>query len=113
MFRWFKLDSKAYAITLKPDSIKYGWFRVQSPEVGGIAAKLRAEFTLYNALAGIFFLFGIWSAAWHFQFVTAGLFLLVAIFMASRGRETEETMRDCVERFYAAATPLCQTSCRL
>ena len=43
----------------KPNSEKYDWLRVNSTEAGGHCAKLRAEFTLYNSLAAVFFIFAV------------------------------------------------------
>jgi len=100
---WTSLNTKKEAKGLKPNSEHYDWLRVNSLDAAGLAAKLRAEFTMYNSLAFTFVSFAAWLCLAH-RAPVLGLFLvLLGIFMASRGRETQETMRDCVERFYVAA----------
>ncbi len=100
---WRLVNTPARAARLKPDSKHYDWLRVHSPEVGGIAAKLRAEFTLYNALSATFFLFACDILVRSPLPLAAMPLLLLCVFMAARGRETQETMRNCVENFYRSA----------
>lgn len=99
---WYRTNSKIEAKEFKTDSVKYDWLRVHSPAVGDISAKLRAEFTLYNSLSAIFFLFAVWTVM-HRQILCAGVLFVFGLLMAARGRETEDTMRKCVDNFEAAA----------
>ena len=101
---WIALNSEPDAKKmLKPDPEHYDWLRVKSPEAGGLAAKLRAEFTMYNSLALIFVAFSVRTLVAH-DCPSLGFALAAAGFlMAARGRETQDTMRKCVENFYSTA----------
>jgi hypothetical protein len=91
---------------LKPISERYDWLRVHSPEGGSLSAKLRAEFTMYNSLAFVFFTV---SVRLFFTFRMSDylipvLLLGLGLLMAMRGRETQTTMRKCVNNFFSAET---------
>ena len=100
---WTSCNSKKETKSLKPDSKKYDWLRVKSLDAAGLAAKLRAEFTMYNSLAFVFLAFGTWLGFTRRIHEHAFLFALLGFLMAARGRETQQTMRACVENFYIAA----------
>ncbi len=100
---WLRVNTKSELKKFKPDSSKYDWLRVHWPDAGGLSAKLRAEFTLYNTLSAIFFLFAVWVGARYRWAGSVAVLLLFSIMMAARGRETEDTMRKCVDNFEKAA----------
>jgi hypothetical protein len=89
----------------KADSYKYDWLRLHESEAGGHCAKLRAEFTMYNSLSGVFLVFSIavLSNGDRRLGTPAVLLLIASLLMAYRGREGSGTFAGCVERFYKAA----------
>lgn len=99
---FLRLNKKDQRKRLKPNPKHYDWLRVKAGDAGGLAAKLRAEFTMYNTLG---FVFSCWAIRlFSTQPYHQGLLMLsLALLMMARGRETQKTMRDCVERFYGAA----------
>jgi hypothetical protein len=101
---WTSVNTEDEAKSLKPNSKHYDWLRVKSPDAGGLAAKLRAEFTMYNSIAFVALAFAALSAfSCDNRWLVFGLFG-IGLLMAARGRETQKTMRDAVENFYAAAS---------
>lgn len=95
-------------------SQKYNWLRLNQPDAGGLCAKLRAEFTMYNSFSAIFLIFTIIEmimgianliiGASHLTFWTTGAaFLVLFAFMAARGHEGEETFGKDVKKFYELA----------
>ena len=90
----------------KPDSRKYEWLRVNNPDAGALCAKLRAEFTMYNALGAVFFLsavtLGFLKSAPNLLHILG--FLLLSILMIYRGRETRQTFANSVALLHLAAS---------
>jgi hypothetical protein len=97
----------------KPNSADYEWLRMYFPGAGGLCAKLRAEFTMYNGLAAVFWIFSLLALmgrtlSWAINdFTTNGwcivAFVILAVAMTYRGRETRGTFINCVRLFREAA----------
>ena len=117
---------------VKSPSEEYEWLRLHFPEAGGICAKLRAEFTMYNGLSGVFLIFILinilkefsWSTifemgwrnflstpfSWEFLcflikfYFINNMFLIGGFwFMALRGKEGRKTFASSVKKFKDAA----------
>jgi hypothetical protein len=88
----------------KRESENYAWLRLYHAEAGGNCAKLRAEFTMYNGLSGASLIGMIASLALepHSEGVALA-FLVLAILMASRGREGRKTFSKGIREFCEAA----------
>ena len=86
-------------------SKNYEWLRMHKPDAGAHCAKLRAEFTMYNALAAVFALYvAILLAVSRPLPVTYVLLLFcLALLMGYRGRETRDTFRKSIDQFFSAA----------
>jgi hypothetical protein len=86
-------------------SYNYDWLRLNKADVGALCAKVRAEFTMYNALVVVFFGFApviAWSKPLHWHIFIIGLAGL-ALLMAWRGRETHGTFLKMIDHFCEAA----------
>lgn len=79
----------------------YDWLRANHSETGAYAAKIRAEFTMHNALSVAFAASGVmaWFAGEHRWAVASGL---AAPVMAWRGAKTEETFQDTTRKLCKA-----------
>ncbi|MGR8931709.1 MAG: hypothetical protein ACU836_13800 [Gammaproteobacteria bacterium] len=118
------IESITVKFKILSPSKDYDWLRLHYPEAGGLCAKLRAEFTMYNGLAGVFFIYFVlfsikffyvdyvkfapqneniscFSILYEVLFVI--LLLVLSYSMASRGREGRDTFASSVIRFKEAA----------
>jgi hypothetical protein len=75
----------------------YDWLRVNAPESGALAAKIRAEFTMHNALAVAFLITSgmAWSTGEYLWAVLAGAAFPL---MAYRGATTEQTYQSTTRK---------------
>ena len=92
-------------------SQKYNWLRLEKTDAGGLCAKLRAEFTMYNSFSAIFLIFTIIELIYgivnfnlgnsDFTFWAMGaVFLCLFALMAARGYEGKDTFDKDVKKFY-------------
>jgi len=88
----------------------YDWLRVFVPSAGGLAARIRAEYTMYSSLSAAFiiaFLVRLPFAVIKFEPLFDITFLVatgvMAHLMLLRWRETERTFRLSVRNFYFVA----------
>jgi hypothetical protein len=86
-------------------SEKYEWLRMHKPDAGSHCAKLRAEFTMYNALASVFTLYVTVLLLVQRPLPVLYILLLIglALLMGYRGRETRDTFRKSIDHFFDAA----------
>ena len=79
----------------------YDWLRANHPETGGLCAKIRAEFLMYDALSVAFIVVASMAIFAQAPWLTVAS-LVVAPIMVYRGAETEETFQKTVGQFRAA-----------
>jgi len=93
--RWFRPRPKAEG---------YDWLRAHHPEAGAQCAKIRAEFTMHNGLAGVLLVgaaaYVITDGAWRWSVV--GSLVLGGLLAAVRGRTTRDTFNEAVSKFAKA-----------
>ncbi|MFC7496511.1 MULTISPECIES: hypothetical protein [unclassified Nocardioides] len=81
----------------------YDWLRAEHPQTGAYVAKIRAEFTMHNALAvafGAICVMALWAHEWWWALAS----LVAAPLMGWRGAQTEET-------FQSTTRKLCEAKC--
>jgi hypothetical protein len=104
--------------------LQYDWLRLEKPEVGGLVARIRAEYTMYGGFAvaltltlllrfvvvvndWIVFPDGMWRYPLTRQgttgFLTAVAVAIATVMMLQRHRDTYRTFGRSVENFYLAA----------
>jgi hypothetical protein len=80
---------------------EYDWLRAHHPDAGALCAKIRAEFTMYNALSVVFLAIAMMAIdAGVIPIANAGL--LAVPLMIYRGAETQATFQSTVRKFRAA-----------
>jgi hypothetical protein len=79
----------------------YDWLRRNAPEAGAFSAKIRAEFTMHNALSVAFLAITVMAciAGEYWWAVASGL---AAPLMAYRGATTEKTYQNTTRKLYKA-----------
>lgn len=90
---------KKYKDIILDNGSNYEWLRLHRPEAGGICAKLRAEFTMYNSFSAVFLILSIISILsllwWHFF-----VLLILTFLMTMRGAEAEGTFKNTIRKFF-------------
>jgi len=81
--------------------LRYDRLRLEKPEVGALCAKIRAEFTMHNALSVVFAINSIYYpfSGLTFRWYIFTLLLLMTILTAYRGRTTNQTFNETVAKF--------------
>jgi hypothetical protein len=87
---------------------RYDQLRAHRPDAGALCAKIRAEFTMHNALSVAFVAVAVMSTqsdaiatrGWHWFWALASLG--VAVLMAWRGATTEETFQQTTRKLFEA-----------
>jgi hypothetical protein len=80
----------------------YDWLRAHHPDQGALCAKIRAEFTMYNALAVTFLAVAVMSALGNADSWVTAISLLAVPIMAHRGGKTEGTYQKTTKKFSRA-----------
>lgn len=78
----------------------YDGLRAHKQEAGALCAKIRAEFTMHNALSVTFFAVTFMTIPAHWPWVFASL--SISVLMAWRGGTTEITYRQTTKKFFEA-----------
>jgi hypothetical protein len=88
---------------------KYDWLRVHRPDAGALAAKIRAEYSMYFSLAAAFFLGAVFCAllpAFSYaskSWLSVGFLIVLGALSLYRGHETVGTFSGSVNHLYEAA----------
>lgn len=98
-WKWFKC---------KPQAVPrgYDFLRLHYKDAGSQCAKIRAEFTMYNGLAMVFFA----SSVSYFMFTSIREWRILIILLGTtlatgiRGRTTRDTFADTVNKFLESTT---------
>ncbi|GID26146.1 hypothetical protein [Paractinoplanes brasiliensis] len=81
----------------------YDWLRKNAPEAGAFAAKIRAEFTMHNALAVAFLAISV-MALFAGEILWAAASGSIVLLMVRRGAETEKTFQSTTRKLCRAAS---------
>lgn len=81
--------------------LSYDRLRLQNPEIGALCAKIRAEFTMHNALAVVFALSAVYypfsSVFFHWQVFI--VLVVLTLTTAFRGKSTNKTFDETKAKF--------------
>jgi hypothetical protein len=80
----------------------YDWLRAYHSDQGALCAKIRAEFTMYDALAVAFLAVAVMSRLGHAASWVIAISLLAVPVMAHRGGKTEGTYQKTTKKFARA-----------
>lgn len=99
--QWWLLPRKWGIKEDKPAGTAYDWLRVNNPDAGALSARIRAEFTMYNALSVAFLAITIMAciAGDYYWAIASGLAVPL---MAFRGATTEKTFHSTTRKFCKA-----------
>jgi SAM-dependent methyltransferase len=99
---WWLLPRKWGIKEDKPAGNAYDWLRVNNKDAGALCAKIRAEFTMHNALSVAFLAITVMAcrAGEYYWAIASGL---AAPLMAFRGATTEKTFHSTTRKFCKAA----------
>jgi hypothetical protein len=83
------------------DKIRYDRLRLKHPDVGALCAKIRAEFTMHNELAVVFFISALYYpfSVLQFNWYAFYFLLFMSFISAYRGRNTNITFKETVAKF--------------
>jgi hypothetical protein len=98
---WWLLPRKWGVREDKPAGNGYDWLRVNFPDAGALCAKIRAEFTMHNALS-VAFLAITAMACLTGEYYWAIVSGLAVPLMALRGATTEKTFHSTTRKFCKA-----------
>jgi SAM-dependent methyltransferase len=99
---WWLLPRKWGIKEDEPAGNAYDWLRVNKADAGALCAKIRAEFTMHNALSVAFLAVTVMAviAGEYYWAIASGLAVPLMVF---RGATTEKTFHSTTRKFCKAA----------
>ena len=95
--RWWRVP-RMWGVKPTDAGEGYDWLRAFHPDAGALCAKIRAEFTMHNALSVAFLAVAV-MAVLAGEYVAALASTAAAPLMAFRGATTEETFQSTTRKF--------------
>ena len=99
---WWFLPGRQWVSEDKAAGNGYDQLRLEHPDAGALCAKIRAEFTMYNALAPAAALIAIMGIFAGRYYISIASFLAIPL-LAQRGAKTEGTFQKTTRKFCKAA----------